>query len=274
MRHLRPLFLAVGLLAVTCAPHSRLVLPEGPGAPLPDYQGVFESTVTACRQVRTMEMELAINGRSGDRRLRGRVRGALKRPASVRLEGLTPFGPLAFVLVADPAGDAVLVLPRDRRVVTHDDGGDLLGSLTGLVLGPDDFRAVLTGCLVPDPRPVSGRAYGDGWQVIELEGNATLFLRPVDGTRVVTAGRRPGMTVEYSDHVRGLPRHVRVLTTDTTGVATDLTATLSQVSINIELHTDAFVAPIRDNYETMTLDQFRGTVGPLEAPPEDVASPR
>ena len=82
------------------------------------------------------------------------------------------------------------------------------------------------------------------------------------------------MTVEYSDHVRGLPRHVRVLATDTTGVVTDLTATLSQVSVNIELHADAFVAPIRDNYETMTLDQFRGTVGPLEAPPEDVASPR
>ena len=242
--------------------------------PLPDYRSVFESSVTACRQVRTIEMELAISGQTGDRRVRGRLRGALERPASLRLEGLAPFGAPAFVLVADPPGDAVLVLPRDRRVVTHEDGGGLLGSLTGLVLEPDDFRAVLTGCIVPDPRPVSGRFYGDEWQAIELEDNATIFLRLVDGVLVVAAGTRPGMTVEYSDHVRGLPRRVRVLATDSTGVATDLTATLSQVSINTELHTDVFVAPVRDDYDTMTLEQFRGTVGPLDTPPEDRASPR
>ena len=223
-----------------------------------------------------MEMVLAINGQTGSRRLRGRVRGALERPASVRLEGLAPFGAAAFVLVVDPPGEAQLVLPRDRRVVTHDDGGELLGSLTGLALGPDDFRAVLTGCVVPDPRPVSGRSYGDAWKAIELEGNASIFLRPADadGALVVTAGTRPGMRVEYSDHVRGLPRRVRVLGTDVSGVATDLTATLSQVSINIELDPNVFVAPPFDDYGRMTLDRFRGAVGPLEAPPEETASPR
>ena len=226
-----------------------------------------------------MEMVLAINGQTGPRRLRGRVRGAVERPASVRLEGLAPFGAAAFVLVVDPPGEALLVLPRDRRFVTHDDGGELLGSLTGLGLRPDDFRAVLTGCVVPNPRPVSGRSYGDAWKAIELEGNATIFLRPVDGALVVTghvmtAGTRPGMRVEYSDHVRGLPRRVHVLVTDATGVATDLTATLSQVSINIELDPNVFVAPPFDDYGRMTLDQFRAAVGPLEAPPEETAPPR
>jgi len=221
-----------------------------------------------------MEMVLAINGQTGLRRLRGRVRGALARPASVRLEGLAPFGAAAFVLVVNPPGKARLVLPHDRRVVTHEDGGELLGSLTGLALGPDDFRAVLTGCVVPDPRPLSGRSYGDAWKAIELEGNATIFLRSVDGALVVAAGTRPGMRVEYSDHVRGLPRRVQVLVTDATGVATDLTAALSQVSINIELDENAFVAPPSDDYVRMTLDRFRGAVGPLEAPPEETASPR
>jgi len=273
------LLLAAGLI-VACAPTSRPVLPEGPGVPLPDFHRVFESSTAACRQVRTMEMVLAINGQTGARRLRGRVRGALERPASVRLEGLAPFGAAAFFLVVNPPGEAQLVLPRDRRVVTHDDGGELLGSLTGLALGPDDFRAVLTGCVVPDPRPVGGRSYGDAWKVIELEGNASIFLRPTDvdadadGALVVTVGTRPGMRVEYSDHVRGLPRRVRVLATDVSGVATDLTATLSQVSINIELLPDVFVAPPSDGYGRMTLEQFRGAVGPLEAPPEETASPR
>lgn len=267
------LLFAVGLI-VSCAPTPPPAFPEGPGRPLLDYHSAFESSTTACRQVRTMEMVLAIKGQTGLRRLRGRVRGALQKPASVRLEGLAPFGAAAFFLVVDPPGEALLLLPRDRRVVTHGDGGELLGSLTGLALRPDDFRAVLTGCVVPDPRPVGGRAYGDGLRAIELEGNATIFLRPVDGALVVTAGTRPGMRVEYSNHVRGLPRHVRVLASDATGAATDLTATLSQVSINIELDPDVFVAPAFDDYGTMTLDQFRGAVGPLEALPEETALPR
>ncbi len=66
---------------------------------------------------------------------------------------------------------------------------------------------------------------------------------------------------------------MRVLATDFSGVVTNLTATLSQVSINVELHSDVFLAPIRDDYESMTLEQFSGTSGPLEAPFEDAALP-
>ena len=241
---------------------------------LSDPERVLEPVIEPCRQVRTMELALAINGQTGDRRVRGRVRGALERPASLRLEGLAPFGAPLFVLVSDPPSKAVLVLPRDRQVVTHDAGGDLLERLTGLALEADDLRAVLTGCLVPDPRPVNGRTYRDGWQAFDLEGDATIFLRSVGDLMVVVAGTRPGMTVEYFDHVRGLPRRVRVYATDRAGTVTDFTATLSQVSINIELDPAVFVPPLRNDYAAMTLEQFRGTVGPLDTSSERPATPR
>ena len=54
--------------------------------------------------------------------------------------------------------------------------------------------------------------------------------------------------------------------------ATDLEATLSQVSITPKLPAPVFTPPIRDDYEAMTLEQFRETARPLDAPTEDSRS--
>ncbi len=218
-----------------------------------------------CRRVRTLELLLAISGRTGDARLRGRVRGALARPGSLRLEGLAPFGAPAFVLVAGSA-PPVLLLPRERRVVTGASGRDLLAALAGLPLGPADFRALLTGCLVPQPRAVAARTYGGGWIAVALEGDATLYLRAVGPAPVVVAGRRPGLIVEYAGHVRGLPRRIRVQTAAPDAAATDLTATLSQVDINMELDERAFVQEVPDGFVPVPLETLRGAPGPLEEP--------
>ena len=243
----------------------RITLPQGSGTPLADYEDLFAAAVEPCRRVRTLELLLAISGRSGDARLRGRVRGALARPGSLRLEGLAPFGAPAFVLVAG-AAPPVLLLPRERRVVTGASGRDLLAALAGLPLGPADFRAVLTGCLVPHPRAVAARTYGGGWTGVALEGEATLYLREVGAAPVVAAGRRPGLLVEYAGHVRGLPRRIRVQTAAPGAAATDLTATLSQVDINVELDERAFVQEVPGGFVPMPLEALRGAPGPLEEP--------
>ena len=148
---------------------------------------------------------MGITARTGDTRLRGDLLGALARPASLRLVGVTPFGAPSFVLVAEPTA-AVLVLPRDERVVIGATAGDLLATLAGVELGADDFRAVLTGCIVPNPRPLGARIHENGWIAVSIDAETTAYLQVVDGVPVVIAGRRPGLTVWYSDHVRGLPR--------------------------------------------------------------------
>ena len=253
----------------------RIALPRGSGTPLPDYEDLFAAAVDPCRRVRTLELLLAISGRTGDARLRGRVRGALARPGSLRLEGLAPFGAPAFVLVAGSA-PPVLLLPRERRVVTGASGRDLLAALAGLPLGPADFRALLTGCLVPQPRAVAARTYGGGWIGVALEGGATLYLREVGPAPVMVAGRRPGLIVEYAGHVRGLPRRIRVQTTAPDAAATDLTATLSQVDINVELDERAFVQDVPGGFMPVPIETLRAAPGPLEEPrpPEAGGPPR
>ena len=270
----RPAVACLLALALGACATPPIVLPQGAGAPLRDYEALFAAAVEPCRRVDTFEFLLALNGRTGDARLRGRVRGALARPAALRLEGLAPFGAPAFVLVAS-FGRALLLLPRERRAVTDATGRELLEALAGLPLGAADFRAVLTGCLAPRPRPVAARTYAGGWTGVALEGGATLYLRggagqsAAAGPAVVAAGRRPGLLVEYADHVRGLPRRIRVQTTARDVAATDLTATLSQVGVNVELDERVFVRDIPDGFAPAALEILRAGGGPLAPQPAD-----
>ena len=252
---------AVALALSGCA-SPRIVLPQGAGTPLPDYTELFNAAADPCRRVRTLELVLAIDGETGDTRLRGRVRGALARPASLRLEGIAPFGAPAFVLVAGEE-PAVLLLPRQRRVVTDATGKDLLELLAGLPLGPADLRAVLTGCLVPGAMPVGARTYRNGWVGVELEGNATLYLNNIEGAPLIVAGRRSGLVVEYSDHTRGMPRRIRLRTTLPGGMVTDVTAMLSQVSINVEIDERAFARRVPEDFTPTSIETLRPDSGPL-----------
>ena len=92
-----------------------------------------------------------------------------------------------------------------------------------------------------------------------------MYLREIDGVPAVVAGTRGPLTVEYAEHTRGIPRRVRVQTRGAGTADTDLTATFSQVSMNIELHEDAFVAQVREDYTPITLDELR-RMGLLKAP--------
>src|SRR4051812_14395950 len=108
---MRVVWMGVGAIAsvaaLACGP-TRPTLPTDAGAPLPDFQAVHDRVSTACRGARTLTAELALSGHAGKTKLRGRVVAGFERPASMRLEGVAPFGPPAFILVAR-AGEATLL---------------------------------------------------------------------------------------------------------------------------------------------------------------------
>ena len=226
--------------------------------------------MSACRRVRTLEAEIWLRGRSGDGTLNGRVRAGLAAPGSVRLEGLAPFGAPGFYLVARP-GEATLWLTREARVLTDVPAADMLESLTGVPFGPEDLRAVLTGCLVPNPQPTAGRSYGE-WVVVDLIGGAVAYLRPVDGEYNLTVGARDGLTIEYREFRRRIPRQVRVLSSASadangrTQPLIDLTATLSQVNLNVQISDAVFSLAVPADVVPMSLAELR-RVGPLKVPP-------
>ncbi|HYS25703.1 MAG TPA: hypothetical protein VEP46_08885 [Vicinamibacterales bacterium] len=211
--------------------------------------------------MRTLTAEIGMSGRAGRQRLRGRVVAGFARPASMRLEGVAPFGAPAFILVAR-GENATLLLPRDEpRVLRGPKPEDILGALTGVALGPADLQAILTGCVVPAPQAIEARRHANGWASIDLAGGARLYLEPARGGWTLRAATRAGWQIEYPAWSADFPQSVR-LQSSQPDVNVDLTAALSQIEINKDLEDAAFTVNVPPGADPITLDELRDS-GPL-----------
>lgn len=257
---------AAGLLAAIvplagCAAR-RFAPPTDAGTPLANVSEIHAAVSEACTSVRTLSVELGLSGRAGPERLRGRLNAGFERPSSMRLEGLGPFGPV-FILVAGP-GEATLLLRRESRVVRSASASDILGALTGVALAPADLQAILTGCVVPSPRPAAGQQHAGRVLSIGLDGGATLYVESGPPWRV-RAARRDGWEIEYPMWQGLFPQVVRLRST-TAQTAVDVTARLVDVQTNIALAPDAFAVTVPAGAAPLTLDELRDA-GPLRGQP-------
>ena len=247
-----------------CAPRP-IALPTGPSTPLAGAARTLEQATDTCRNIDTLVAELSISGRADGRRLRGRVHAGFARPGAARLEGVAPFGAPVFILVAKGVA-TTLLLPRDGRVLLNAPPDAVVEALAGVSLGPDDLRAVLSGCVIPEPEATGGRSYPGEWSAIDLRA-ATAFVRPVDGTLHVVAARRGRLTLAYEEFADGLPRRVRIVAAARDGGAepsVDLTVRLAQVDVNLPLEASAFTVVVPPDTHPLTLEELRRW-GPLGA---------
>jgi hypothetical protein len=249
------------VFCTACAkPH--INLPTDTGTPLPDFRTIHMQISSACAGVRTLTAEIGMSGRAGRQKLRGRVVAGFARPASMRLEGVAPFGPPAFILVARGM-NATLLLPRDEpRVLRGAQPQDILGALTGVALAPADLQAILTGCVVPAPQATEARRHANGWASIDLSGGATLYLQPAGQNMwSLRAAKRDGWQIEYPVWSGNFPQTVRLQSTQP-NVNVDLTASLSQIETNKDLEDAAFNVNVPPDADPITLDELR-SAGPL-----------
>lgn len=263
MTRLRVAFCLTCLILTSACGARRVPLPTDPGSPLPNFSEIHAEVTKACRGARTLTAELGLRGRAGTRRLSGRLIGGFQRPASMRLEMVAPFGPAGFILVTT-GENAVLLLPRDERVVRGETAEAILGALTGVALGPADLQALLTGCIVPDSRAVGGRLHTNGWASIDLEGGATMYLRRM-GAWQISAGRRNGWEVEYPMWQGAFPQVIHLQSAGQ-ALNVDMTATLSQIEVNTDLTPATFSVDIPAGTAPLSLDELR-EAGPLGEKP-------
>ncbi len=261
MRGCRAFACAASLLAASCgAPLMKL--PAGPGTPVADGASLLEQATAACRRVSTISAEVGVSGSVGGRRVRGRLLVGLAEPASLYVEAPAPFGAPAFIIGASN-GDATLLLPRDRRVLEHGKPEEVLDAIAGVPLDPAALKSTLTGC---DQNPFASsdvRAFGDGWRVVG--GDRLRYLRrerpsaPWRLVSVVTSGA-DGWRADYLDFVDGLPRRVRLVSSE--AARFDLRLALSQVDLNVELEPSTFRVSVPPGTDPITLDELRAA-GPL-----------
>src|SRR5829696_10507243 len=149
-----------------CAPRTP-PRPAGTSTPDPPAGDAFARATAACKGFRSIEGELSLSGRAAGERVRGRILTGLESGGAVRLEAVAPFGAPFFVL-AGRNERATLVLPREHRVLKDTGVADVLERLTGLTLGAEDLRLVLSGCLVDGAEPSDGRQWGGGWRAVTV----------------------------------------------------------------------------------------------------------
>jgi hypothetical protein len=192
--------------------------------------------------------------------VRGRVITGLESGGAVRLEGVAPFGAPFFIL-AGRGEQATLVLPRERRVLRDTAVSAVLERLTGLTLGADDLRLIVSGCLVDKASPSDGRKWpSSDWQAVTLAPERVAYLRMRQGAPVVVAADYGPWHVDYSGHQGGYPRVVRVRRAGDSAV--DITARVEQLSVNTTINPRAWSVDVPSDADPMTLDELR-SIAPL-----------
>lgn len=250
--------LAITLSLTACAARAP-ARPSGSPGPDPTATDAFTTATAACRGFRSMTGELSLSGRAAGERIRGRVIAGLEAGGSVRLEGVAPFGPPVFIL-AGQAERATLLLPREHRVLKDTAVSAVLERLTGLALGADDLRLMVSGCLVDQATPLDGRQWPGGWQAVTLAPDRVAYLRVQQGRPVVVAADYGPWHLDYADHLSGYPRVVRVRRAN--DVTTDVTARVGELEVNTTINPLAFTLEVPSDAEPMTLDELR-SVAPL-----------
>jgi hypothetical protein len=252
-RTLSILLITIG--AAACG-QPRVTLPVGAGTPAPDFAAAYAQSRASCEGVRVLQAELGLSGRAGGQRMRGRVIAGLV-PGALRLEGVAPFGAPVFILVAD-GSRGTLLLTRERRVVADAAPEEILNAIIGIRLGPDDLRAMLTGCVTASADANRARAYGADWIAVDLTGGGTIYLRRLGTVWRIVAGRYAGLEIDYPQMEDGRPSRVVLR-----GAGLSLALAVTQVEINGDLPREQLVAlKIPDGVAPLSIEQLR-EAGPL-----------
>jgi hypothetical protein len=254
------------LILSSCAPKAP-PRPVGNATPDPTAADTFTSATAACQGFRSIEGELSLSGRAGGERVRGRILTGLESGGAVRLEAVAPFGAPFFIL-AGRNERATLVLPREHRVLKDTGVADVLERITGLALGADDLRLIVSGCLVDRAVPTAGRQWGNDWKAVTIGPERVAYLRLVNGVWTLTAADYGRWHVDYSAHSNGYPRVVRVRSassgaqTGSGDTAIDIIARIEQLEVNTQINPKAWVVDVPSDADPMTLDELR-SIAPL-----------
>jgi outer membrane lipoprotein-sorting protein len=250
------------LLVSSCAPKPPS-LPTGTGAPFPEFASAYTQATDSCRGVKTITASMAMSGKAGSTKLRGRIDAGFAAPARARLEGIAPFGKPVFVLVAD-AGKGTLVLTRDDRVLRDAPPEQIVEALAGVALTPDDLRTVISGCGFTTAQPSSGALVNQNqqaWLVLVFPEGHTYLARRNDTWRVAAATRGP-ITVTYTNGDSGRPEVVDIRATSQGHITADIHLRLSDVETNTTLDPRTFEVDLPEHPVPLTLDELR-RAGPM-----------
>lgn len=235
--------------------------PSGPGVPFTDAAVVWRDLTTRCAGARTFVAEVRVEGWVGasKQRFSAPLHSAFTRANDIYFE--VPAPGRSFVQMAGRAEEAVLLLPRESRVLRASTR-EVVEALTGLRWNAVDFLDVLTGCVTLPVSDVTGVSYGET-AAIELGRNSRAYVARRQGAWQLDAAMRDGLLIEYRAREGSYPSEVRVSSSELGKTPLLMTFRISQVQANIPVDDKTFVLTVPASFAPMTLDDLR-SVRPLD----------
>ena len=250
--------LALAALLTSSCGASLLKLPPGPGVAAPDAADALTEATSACRAVTSLTTEISVSGSANGQRVRARLVAGAAAPASARLEAYA-FGQPMFTFVA-VANDASLLLDRDQQALEHESPEDILEALTGVPLDAAALRTTLTGC-TQEPDSAGARQLENDWRRVPAGTGAVYLHRGShDGPWQVTAATRRSTSgiewqEEYRNHANGLPREVRLISSDRRRF--NLRLEIVDMKTNVAIEAQAFRLQVPASVDRITLTELR-----------------
>jgi hypothetical protein len=252
--------------ATACGRRVSVTLPTGTGTPFPEFTQAYAEATAECSGVKTLSASIKLSGRAGRTKLSARIDAGFAAPGQIRLEGYPPisFGGKPFFILVSNGVDTTLLMSRDGRVLRAAPPEAIVEALAGVALGPAELRTIVAGCGLVSGTPSSGRTFGNGWAVVDVDpGGTKVYLRQMEGRWRVGGATRGALSVTYADFSNGRPATVQVRTLAPGGsAAADLVLRLSQVEINPPLDSQVFELEVPRDAVPLTLEELR-RAGPL-----------
>jgi len=222
---------------------------------MPDADQVWRAITTRCRTTNDFLAEVRVDGWAGTSRQRfaATLHAAFTRTNDIYLE--VPAPGRSFLQMAGRADEAVLLLPRDERILRAATR-DIVDAMTGLHWDAVDLLDTLTGCVVQNASVVTGASYGET-AAIEVGPGARAWVRRRDGAWQLEAASHDGLLIEYRTYYANVPSEVRVSSTSPEVTPLALSFFVSQVQANTGLDPGIFNLSVPESFVPMTIEELR-----------------
>jgi hypothetical protein len=223
--------------------------PDGAGLPATDGAAALADASKHCGAVATFQAAMRLSGRG--------------LPNLNVQTGVTSAGQLLLRVGATAAPDiwlagtadrATLLLREDNRVVRAR-AEEIVDALIGTRLDPEQFLAMLTGCLARDRSITTATSYEQTRRITTPD--ATLFLEQTKGAWRIVAGTFGNTRVDYRPLTSSFPTRVRVRTTLVDGREMGFTLDVQESIPDKPIEDRYFELEVPSGAVPMSVDELR-----------------
>ena len=222
--------------------------PSGAGVPATDAPAVAGDATSNCARIQTFQASMRLSARG--------LPNLNVRTGVTANQLLLQVGATAApdIWLAGSADQATLLLREGNRVVRAR-AEDIVDALIGVKMAPQQFMALLTGCVARDLNVTSATAFNGTRRLVTPD--AELFAEQIAGAWRIVAGSFGNVRVDYRPLTTTFPARARVRARLAGGRDVAFTLDVQESLPDRPIPEQSFQLAVPTDADPMTLDDLR-----------------